>query len=285
MERQIDRDRPTLENLVDYLIFLHGRMANIGIVNNYFGELKNFLHPSSVTLLQNPIFKEMLHACRYKKLVLPKLPTETWDPELLLDYMLSLPPNEELEPMVLTGKLLVLMMLASGRRKCDMLLLQVDDEHMKIMDDAIHFALSGPSKGFRHRKEHAFMQHMVFQKYPHPFPYDKVCPYKTIWDYIRLICNRVSYTSPHDKLFVKLTDGDPPSSDTLKRWGKDFLSDSGVFAPTLNSLHSASSSKMFFMGVSLQTIMDRCAWAKSSTFIKFYLRTTSTQDDVQIQQR
>ena len=155
---------------MDYLIFLHGRMANIGIVNKYFGELKNFLHPSSVTLLENPIFKEMLHAYRYKKPVIPKLPAETWDPELLLDYMLSLPPNEELEPMVLTGKLLVLMMLASGRHKCDMMLLQVDDQHMRITDDAIHFTLAGPSKGFRNPKDHAFMQHIVFQKISMPLP-------------------------------------------------------------------------------------------------------------------
>ena len=157
LEQEIDRDCPTLENLVDYLIFLHSRMANIGIVNIYFGELKHFLHPSSVTLLQSSIFTEMLHTCKYKKPVIPKLPAETWDPELLLDYMLSLLPNEELEPMVLTGKLLVLMMLASGRHKCDMMLLQVDDQHMRITNDAIHFTLAGPSKGFRNSKDHAFM--------------------------------------------------------------------------------------------------------------------------------
>ena len=211
-----------------------------------------------------------------KKPIIPKLPAETWDPELLLDFILSLPANENLEPMVLTGKCLILMMLASGRRKCDMMLLQVDDKHMTITDDIIHFTLYGPSKGFRNCRDHDFMQHIDFQKYPHPFPYTKVCPYTTIRDYIKQIRNRVTrFLPPHNKFFVKLTDGGPPSSDTLRRWGKDFLHDSGVLTTSLNSLHSASSSKMFFLGASLQTIMDKCAWVKSSIFFKFYLRTNS----------
>ena len=73
MEREIDQDCPTMENLVDYLVFLHGRMANVGVVTKYLQELKLYLHPSSATLLQSPISTEMLHACKYKKTDHPKI--------------------------------------------------------------------------------------------------------------------------------------------------------------------------------------------------------------------
>ena len=50
----------------------------------------------------------------------------------------------------------------------------------------------------------------------------------------------------------------------------------GVSVIGINSLRSTSSSKCFFLGETLQSIMSKCAWATSSPFYKYYLTPVST---------
>ena len=151
-------------------------------------ELKHYLHPESASLLDNPIFQEMFNAASQRKPLQPKLPDDTWDPEDLLNYMLSQPDNNDLDLMTLSGKCVVLLMLASGRRKCDLLLLSIHPDYLTETENNIKFTLAGPSKGFR-TKGHQFMQTIDFVKYPYPPPFNKICPYTMVKDYIRLIRN------------------------------------------------------------------------------------------------
>ena len=51
---------------------------------------------------------------------IPKLPAVSWDPDTVLDYMLTLPNPVKLNKVELSGRCLVLLLLSSGRRKIDL---------------------------------------------------------------------------------------------------------------------------------------------------------------------
>ena len=73
----------------------------------------------------------------------------------------------------------------------------------------------------------------------------------------------LSYQKPHN----------PASKDTVKRWIKEFLKQSGIDISSYgaHSTRAASSSAARSSpNISLQTIMNAAGWASESTFRKFY---------------
>ena len=57
----------------------------------------------------------------------------------------------------------------------------------------------------------------------------------------------------------------PASTDTISRWVKDTLKDSGINADlfTSHSCRSASTSKAFSVGVPLQEVLKRANWNRT----------------------
>ena len=112
------------------------------------------------------------------------------------------------------------------------------------------------------------MQYVEFRKYPDK---PKICPYVTMDDYIQYLLSYL--TICHNSFFVITVPLYSPASwDSLKRWGIEFLRSAGV--PTNFKLHStqaAHASKSIQLGDSLDDVMNRCAWAQSSTFFTYYL--------------
>ena len=240
--------------------------------------LCKILTPSSLLLLDNPLFLELRYAAQRDRRV-PTLPQKTtWDSEVVLDFIKKLPASEEISKVDLSARCLVLLLLVSGRWKIDLHRLDVRLNFMRKTDDCYYLAMSEFAKGHQHRNDHHFMQFIEFAKFPQD---PRVCTYTIIEKYLYLVRNQCPHDLPtHTQFFVHTTDGGPAHPDTLARWGCTLLEAAGIKRTTLSSTRSAHSSKAFFSGEPLDSIMNRCAWTKESTFFKSYCKPlTSTPDN------
>ena len=216
-----------------------------------------------------PIIQDALRKCVRSKVPLPSVPPVIWDPDKVLQFFRQWPQNSELGPVELSGKCLVLLMLASGRRKSDLHKLSVNENFMVYTSEKIYFACSSFTKGHRRVKSHDFMQFIEFQK----FDLDpQCCPYSVIMSYLDRI--RTPRRPQCDNFFVTTDKGTPAHPDTLKRWALNILQAAGIDVTMYktNSIRSAHSSKSYQLGESIDSIMDRCAWVRGSTFVDYYLR-------------
>ena len=276
LERQIHPCEPTLEQ---YYMYLQDVFPNPGSLNAYISGMKKYLSEKSLALFNHLFFDELKTASRMAAAEIPKLPAVSWDPDTVLDYMLTLPDPAKMNKVELSGCCLVLLLLSSGRWKIDLFHLDMSERHMQKTEDCFYFTMRELSKCHRGHKKNDFMQYIEFPKYS----FDKrICPYYMLECYIKYIRNRC----PTDlsKLFVRTTDGGPAHPDSLRRWGCIILEKAGVIPPlqkgvqkgvkrlTVSSTRSAHALKVFQMGKSFDSIMERCTWTTKSTFFKHYCK-------------
>ena len=99
-----------------------------------------------------------------------------------------------------------------------------------------------------------------------------VCPIHCLKEYI---CRTATLRQEHTKLFIITCEPfSPAKNGTLCRWVKMIMDLSGIdimaFGP--HSICSATSSKAWETGVSLDSIMKRAGWSCQNTFVDHYLR-------------
>ena len=187
----------------------------------------------------------------------------------LVEHLLSLPPNRELTNIQMSRKCIILLMLASGWRKADIMVLDISPKFMKKTKEAYCCSMSKPSKGNTSGRNN-FMQFIEFHRYDSQ---PKLCPYRMLQDYIALVRNTVGEDSTkHSKLLVTTTSGSPTHRDTVSRWATDILFDARIGVHCIHSIRSASSSKSIQYKEPLENVMARCGWKRKSTFFKHYLR-------------
>ena len=106
---------------------------------------------------------------------------------------------------------------------------------------------------------------IVFQAYSVD---EKLCPVKLLEEYIK----RTKKLTKSTKLFVSFSKPHAPvGKSTISRWIKMTLAECGLHKQfTAHSTRSASTSKAFFAGVPIATIMNTAGWRKGSTFAQFY---------------
>ena len=172
----------------------------------------------------------------------------------------------------LSKKCIVLLMLASGRRKADLMALDVSPNFMKKTKDTFYCAMSKWSKGNKEGKNN-FMQFIKFHKFD---AQPKICPYRVLQDYIArvqaLLAAQPGFQQ-HSKLFVSTLSGTLAHQDTISRWASDILTEAGIDI-TLHQTHSirsACSSKSIQFKEPVDSVMARCGWSKQSTFYTHYL--------------
>lgn len=190
----------------------------------------------------------------------------TWDPELVLNYLKSLGPDERLSLIQLSRKLTALMLLVSGQR--GQVLSFLDIRNMSISDSMIVFRIGDLLKTSR---PGCHISELCFEKYSAD---QLICVYTTIVNYLeRTKDSRGSITG------LLLTTKPPikvASQDTLRRWVREVMGAAGIdltnFSP--HSTRSAASSKAA-LRLPLSSILSSVGWSRESTFAKFYGRPIS----------
>lgn len=190
----------------------------------------------------------------------------TWDPQLVLDYILGLGIDEELSLIQLSRKVVILMLLLSGQRGQTLHLLDI--RNMTVSDLRVSFRLGDPLKTSR---PGAHISELVFLAYPTD---RKLCIVTSIINYLertRAVRGEITGFFLTTKTPIRVA-----SRDTLRRWTKDIMQAAGIdlniFSP--HSTRSSSTSKAA-LKLPLSTIISTVGWSRASTFTKFYKRPIS----------
>ena len=222
---------------------------------------------TSVQLIGGPNVSNHPLICRFIKGIYnrhPPMPiyVKIWDINKVLNYIDSLPVNEELSYKQLTQKLVVLLMILGARRKQALHSVQIDNV---VLDENACVLL--PNKVLKHSKPGRNIEPIIY----HSFEHNKLCVVKCIKQYIKQRCKLVN--TEQKALFI--TYGKPhkqASPDTISRWIKNMLSESGVDITVYkaHSCRSASTSKANNIGITMKEILDRGCWSNDHTSKKFY---------------
>ena len=268
LERKVSVCDPSVSDLGEYLRFLNENMRTGCSVGDYFSAMKKGLSKKGLEAASSSQVRQLLVAMVHNKPSLPKLPGEIWNADRILTYFLSLPPNRHLSHVQLSGKCVVMLMLASGRRKADLMGLDVQPQFMKRTDNCFYFTLNKLSKSNLNNKND-FMQFLEFHRF-HPEP--QICPYTTIVDYLLYVHNTVFPPPNHTRFFTTTTlNATPAHPETVRGWAWDVLKAAGIQGASVHSIRSAHSSKAVALGENIDSVMQR-GWTKTSTFYQHYLR-------------
>lgn len=192
----------------------------------------------------------------------------TWDPEIVLNYFRNLGENKDLSLLVLSHKLVILLALVTTH------IIQTISNI--LLSNIVKFSDKIIIKIPALIKTSVLKSISPVLKLPF-FPRDPlICLARTLSDYIE---STNKYRIPGtDKLFISYRKPyKAVSSETLSRWVKALMQESGVDTDifSAHSTRHASTSAAFRKGVDLRTIRNLAGCNKdSNTFFKFYYRNT-----------
>ena len=231
--QQVNPLSPTVADLVNFLAKAHSNEKSYSTLNTYRSALSSALprieghvagqHPLIVRLMRG-VFNTTPPKPRYSK---------TWKVSIVLDYLKSLPVNNELSLLVLSQKLLTRHLNIS-----------VNSCVISVLD---LLKTNCPKRGLGHNK-------IVIPKFDEN---PKLCVLRTLNDYLDRT-ESLRTVSEETKLFIstkkphkKVTTG------TLARWMKAVLCAAGIDPSvyTAHSFRSAATSAAFAHGVKLQEIL------------------------------
>jgi len=195
----------------------------------------------------------------------PKYKT-TWDPSIMLDYIVKLEPLESLSLEVLSQKLICLLALATGQRMQTLNAISLDNivEKENLMEIYISDILKSSKPGV----------YQPILRLPCINSMPEVCPVRTIKYYIKL--TNEFRRSDNQKLFLSCSRSHlPVTTQTLSRWVHNLMSKCGIDTSKFHS-HStrhASTSSAARLGVNINQIFECAGWTDSShVFYKYYNR-------------
>lgn len=192
----------------------------------------------------------------------PKYNT-TWDPNIVINYVADLFPNDSISLKELSFKTVTLLALASAQRMQTLSLIKINNIYFH--EDKIQIKIEDLIKTSRPGS----CQPLITLPYIKENP--KVCPALVLKSYINRTSSIrnaeeylfISHQKPHKKV----------GTQTLSHWVKFTLEKSGIDITVYGS-HStrhASTSAAHRTGVNLEVIRKAAGWTESSrVFLKYY---------------
>ena len=264
---------PTLQQILEFLSF-QSKTVGYSAVATARSALSTFVKIDGVKVGDHPLVSRFMTGLFNQKPALPRY-TETWNPQIVLNYLKTFPTTGTLSLKQLTQKLVMLMALLSAQRTQTLQKLSL--EEMSTSPGKYIFHISSllkqtSAKGGQNR--HLFP--ITFTSYN----VDKrLCVVELLTAYIErttslrkstkqlLIC----YVAPHG----------PASKDTISRWIRQTMKDAGintsVFKP--HSTRGAATSAAKAANVPIHEIMNTAGWRSDSTFAKFYDRPITNESN------
>lgn len=188
---------------------------------------------------------------------------DTWDPSIVLNYVTNLYPNASLNLDVLSKKLLILLALTTAHRLQTFSLITV--ENIEVNNDCIKIKVPQTIKT---TKINSYQPLLILNFFNEN---QSICPAKTLCDYLDIT---KSLRKNHNKLFLTTKKPhSPASTQTLSRWIKDVLFESGINTSTFtaHSTRHAATSAAHRKGLNINLIKSTAGWSqKSKNFATFY---------------
>ena len=279
MRRQVNPRTPSVKILLDFFYHaIHSKHVKPTTLLAYRSHLKWYIHSSFHCILDSILISRFISGVQNVHFSpLPK-PRTTWDVNQVLDHLASLPDNRVLSLMQLSVKLVMLLLISTFRRKCELHSLHL--QHKWYFPNQILFALVRPPKPgvcILHSNRH--FGYFPVTMFPDNY---KLCPVRTLNDYIY----RTARLRNDGYLLITTQHPFKPiSSMTLRRWILSGLKDAGIdvsaFSMPAYSTRHAASSKAFMAGVQLDAVLKHAGWASVSTFVTHYNLPIVTNNPVQ----
>lgn len=197
----------------------------------------------------------------------PKKPKydEVWDPEIVLNYLSDLYPNDTLSLELLTKKLVTLLALVTAHRVQTLSLITLDN--ITINQNNITIKIPDNIKTTAPGRLQPNLVLPFFRENNNICPATTLLCYIDVTKSIRQNCKTLIITvrKPYHAA----------STASIGRWIKQTLNNSGVDVSkfTAHSTRHASTSKASEGGVNIEAIRKAAGWTdKSSTFARFYKR-------------
>ena len=270
--REVDQLCPSLADITGLLAHSFDEGLEYRTINTYRSALSGVSPPmEGFPVGQHPLVVRLHKGILNLRPVMPRY-QQSWDVNVALDYMRSLPGNQVLPLKVLTQKLALLLALTAPKRSSELKLL--DLRFMRILPEGVVFELPGMTK------TSSEIIPVFFAKFD---DCESICVLRCLqsyisrtnifWPLVDPATNQqllISYHRPHK----------PVQSCTIARWIKSFLGSAGIDTSIFkgHSTRSASTSKARAGGISLEDVLKMADWTGPSSFLRFYYRPSFTDD-------
>lgn len=254
----------SIPQIIYFLNILYEEGAQYGTLNSC---------RSALALLMGNNLGEDDRVKRYFKGIFrlrPPLPKYeiTWDTSIVINYLSQFYPNETLSFENLSKKLITLIALLTAHRV--QTLSKINIKNIEMFPSKATIKIPDFLKTTRQGCLQPILVLPFFEERP------EICPGKTLRTYLE---KSSPLRNDVDSLFISLRKPyHPVGSQTLSRWIKDTLCNSGIDVNmfTAHSTRHAATSAALHLGVSLDQIRRTAGWSgSSSTFYRFYNRTIS----------
>lgn len=270
-KRQINPFSAPLASVLDFLAWMHHKNYEYRTINVHRSAISSVLpFIDGVPVGQSPVVKQLLKGILLKNPPQPRYQF-SWDLDIVLRFLLSLPCNKKMELKILSKKLAILLALAAPKRVSE--IARLDRRFMAKRNDSISFDLPGLSK----TQTDPTARSVKYQK----FNKKKLCPVSCILDYEakteHMRPNQECEPDPLLRATRKPHKG--VTSQTISHWIKDVMNEAGIdtkkFKP--HSCRMSATSKAMQTGVNLDEILNMADWSNAKTFKKFYFRPVGTE--------
>lgn len=187
---------------------------------------------------------------------------QIWDVSQVLDYLKTLYPLEKLSLKELTQKTVMLLLLVTGQRGQFIHLLSLNG--IQLTSQTAYLSLEEHTKTSRPNKAAAAVTITEFT------PDSRICLLTTLKAYIK---ETETLRNGENKLFISfIKPNKAVSRDTISRWTKQVLTNSGIDTKmfTSHSTRAASATKAHQKEIPLDTILNTIGWESAETFQKYY---------------
>ncbi|XP_053406385.1 uncharacterized protein LOC123525594 [Mercenaria mercenaria] len=254
----------TVVNVIEFLTILFTNGLGYSAINTARGALSAFgLVVDGYHVGSHPDVTRFMKGIFNLRPTKPKY-VNTWDVNLVLNYLRKLSPVKHLSLKELTLKLVMLIAITNAARAQTVHLLSINNMNKSSSQFVFKF-----DSLLKQSRPGADFSVFVLKAYP---PDRRLCVYTVLKEYLK---RTKVIRDQHKKLLISyIKPYAPVTRDTVSRWIKTVMFRSGVntdvFTP--HSVRGASLSKAKFNAVPVQAILHKAGWSNCKTFSEFYDR-------------
>lgn len=255
--------------IIEYINSLRVRGASYSVLNTCKSMLSQTLMFFGVDFSKFSLLSRMMTGCY--NLNPPKVRYRfTWDVSLMLRFLSTLYPLEDLSLKLLTFKLISLMALTTAARAQTLSALNIKFLSRSADNKTVVFHIQDLLKTSRPGKS---LPNLEIKHYVKP----ELCVVRTLWRYIKET-HKVR-KSPY--LFISYVNFEKVTTASLARWLKTVLKLSGIDNSIFKarSYRGASTSAALAAGCSMKDILSTANWSSANTFHKYYHKNVVCDKD------
>lgn len=259
-EREISFYKTEITKVIKFLTAEFDKGASYSSLNCMRSAISVILGPE---IGQNEFLKRFFKGLSRLRPPEPKYES-TWDLKIVLDYFRNL-NNKNLPIEILSKKLITLLALVTGQRIQTLSL--IDIRNIIIKERLIEIKIPERVKTSKPGGSQPILSLPFYEENTN------ICPANTLLDYIQ---RTKKFRNKTTRLFISFREPfKVASKQTLSRWVKDILYESGIDTSVFSahSTRHASTSAAKRKGITFDVIRKSAGWTETSTtFTRFYNR-------------